>query len=88
MTIEKVNKPGITIAHIITTVGMLGGLLAYANSTENKVVQNETKQQTIIEQQQEMKQDFKSYKTEQRAVQTQQMQLLHQIKGRLENNQN
>ena len=84
MTIEKVNKPGITIAHIITTVGMLGGLLAYANSTENKVVQNETKQQTIIEQQQEMKQDFKSYKTEQRAVQTQQMQLLHQIKGKLE----
>jgi septal ring factor EnvC (AmiA/AmiB activator) len=86
--IETINKPGITIAHILTTVGLLGGLLAYANSTENKVVEQEAKQQTIIKNQDEIKQDFKDYQTEQRQVQTQQMQLLHQIKGRLENNQN
>ena len=84
MTIERVNKPGVTIAHILTTVGLLGGLLAYANSTENKVVQNQTRQETIIETQKEMKQDFKVYQSEQRSVQTQQMQLLHQIKGKLE----
>jgi len=84
MTIEKVNKPWITISHILTTVALLGGLLAYANSTENKVVETETKQEQIIETQKEFKQDFKDYQAEQRAVQTQQMQLLHQIKGKLE----
>ena len=84
MTIEKVNKPWITISHILTTVGLLGGLLAYANSTENKVVQQETKQQLIIKNQDEIKKDFKDYQTEQRQVQTEQMQLLHQIKGKLE----
>ena len=85
--IETINKPGITIAHILTTVGLLGGLLAYANSTENKVVETEAKQVQIIDTQKEMKQDFKAYQVEQRQVQTQQMQLLHQIKGRLENPQ-
>ena len=82
--IETINKPGITVAHILTTVGLLGGLLAYANSTENKVVETETKQVQIIETQKEMKNDFKAYQVEQRQVQTQQMQLLHQIKGKLE----
>lgn len=84
MTIEKVNTPWITLGHILTTIGLLGGLLAYANSTENKVVETETKQVQIIETQKEMKQDFKDYQSEQRAVQTEQMQLLHQIKGKLE----
>ena len=85
--IETINKPGITIAHILTTVGLLGGLLAYANSTENKVVEQEATQKAIVKNQDEMKQDFKVYQAEQRQVQTQQMQLLHQIKGRLENPQ-
>jgi hypothetical protein len=84
MTIEKVNTPWVTLSHILTTLGLLGGLLAYANSTENKVVETETKQVQIIETQREMKQDFKDYQTEQRAIQTEQMQLLHQIKGKLE----
>jgi hypothetical protein len=82
--IETINKPGITIAHILTTVGLLGGLLAYANSTENKVVEQEATQKAIVKNQDEMKQDFKVYQAEQRQVQTQQMQLLHQIKGKLE----
>ena len=82
--IETINKPGITIAHILTTVALLGGLLAYANSTETKVVEQEATQKAIVKNQDEMKQDFKVYQQEQRQVQTQQMQLLHQIKGKLE----
>ena len=82
--IEKINRPAFTIAHWLTTVSLLIGLLAAANSTENKVVETETRQQTIIETQKEFKRDFKDYQAEQRSVQSEQMKLLHQIKGKLD----
>lgn len=81
---EVVNKPVITLAHVLTTIGLFITLLASVNSTENKVVETETRQQVIIETQKEMKQDFKDYQAEQRAVQTEQIKLLHQIKGKLD----
>ena len=84
MTMELVNKPVVTLAHVISTIGLFIALLASVNSTENKVVETETRQQTIIETQKEFKKDFKDYQSEQRAVQSEQMKLLHQIKGKLE----
>ena len=84
MTIEKVNKPWFTVSHMLATISLGVGLLATVNSTENKVIQTETKQEEIVKNQDEFKRDFKDYQAEQRAVQTQQMQLLHQIKGKLE----
>lgn len=82
--VEKVNKPVVTIAHILTTLGMMAGLLAYANDTENKVVRTESQQQAIIKNQDELKQDFKDYQKSQEQLQLKQMQLLHEIKGKLE----
>jgi hypothetical protein len=81
---EKVNKPVITIAHILTTLGLFGGVLVYANDTENKVVQTTAQQQAIIKNQDELKKDFRDYQVQQQQIQMQQMQLLHEIKGKLE----
>ena len=84
MQLDGVNRTGVTIAHILTTLGLLGGILAYANDTENKVVVTGTQQQVIIKNQDEIKKDFAEYKREQQQIQIQQMQLLHEIKGKLE----
>ena len=84
MSIEKVNTPWITVSHVLTTIGLVGGMLAFANSAENQSVETSTKQEAIQKTQEEMKIDFKAYQAEQRQVQTEQMKLLHQIKGRLE----
>lgn len=84
MNTEILSKPAITVAHILTTLGLIGGVLAYANDTENKVVENEARQGMIIRQQEVLREELKDYQQEQRAIQTQQMQLLHEIKGKLE----
>jgi len=83
--IKQVNRPIITIAHILTTFGLMGGLLASINATENKVERNEARQEMVIKNQDEIKKDFKTYQHKQEVMQQQQMQLLYEIKGKLEN---
>ena len=78
--INQINKPWFTISHFLTTLGLLGGLLAYANSTENKTVKNETKLQAIQETQKEIKQDAKEIQRGQR----ENRDILMQIKSKLE----
>jgi UDP-N-acetyl-D-mannosaminuronic acid transferase (WecB/TagA/CpsF family) len=82
--IEKVNRPGFTIAHWLTTISLAIGLLAAANSTENKVVEQGVKQQGIEKTQQEIRKEFKEFQAEQRKAQQEQTRLLYQIKGSLE----
>lgn len=81
--LEQANKPAVTIAHILTTLGLLGGLLAYVNATENKVERNEAVQEMMLDRQREMSEDFKAYRTEQRQLQTEQMRLLIQIENEI-----
>lgn len=82
--IEFVNKPMFTIGHLVATLTCFAAVLVYANDTENKVIKTDTKQETIIKNQDEIKADFKAYKQQQQEVQKEQIQLLYQIKGRLE----
>lgn len=83
--IENVNKPFVTLSHILTTVGLLSGLLVYVNATENKVERNEVKQEMMLKRQEEIKQDFNAYRTEQRQINKEQLKLLMEIKGKIDN---
>ena len=77
MNVDKVNNPFATIAHWLITSGVLISVITFANSTENKTLENETKLESIKEQQAEIKQDVKDGRQEQKKM----LELLYQIKG-------
>jgi len=77
----NMNRPVFQIGHVLTTITLAVSLLAMANATENKVERNEAVQQMMIQQQQELKADFKDYRKEQRILQNEQMKMLIEIQS-------
>lgn len=85
---DFVNRPSFTLAHVITTAAMALSGLVYVNAadTDNKVdiTAISTRQEQIMKQQDKIQSDFNSYKREQRVIDQKQLELLNQIKGKLE----
>ncbi len=61
-------NPWINVGHILTTIGLAGGFLAYANSTENQTVINETKLESIQETQIKNEQKLEKIQDQQRQI--------------------
>jgi hypothetical protein len=82
-TTKVFQSPISSILLWLMTSGVGISLFAFANEVENKTERNETRQEMIISQQTEMREDFKDFKKDQDEKQQQQLQLLFDIRSKL-----
>jgi hypothetical protein len=71
---------------VLFSSGALWTALSAANEIENKVVEGEAERGMIIRQQEVIRDEMQDYQKEQRAINAEQLKLLHQIKGQLGGN--